>query len=92
MTIDSKDDLTRLVCGGLVGVMNDHGGAITKGDAFSVAKRVAGVLADELKKLGASKCADAGLRLRVQELEQEVSLLRKQRAGMLSQLRSRPVR
>jgi hypothetical protein len=89
MTIDSKDDLARLVCGGLVAVMNDHGGAITKSDAFSVAKRVAGALAEELKRLGAAGCADAGMRLRVRELEQEVATLRRQKAGMLSQLRSR---
>lgn len=81
MNLSSKDDLTRLVGGCIRDAIRAHG-PITTTNAESATKRVAGSLLDRLIALGKEACADAGLRLLVQQLERELKLSRRQQDGL----------
>jgi hypothetical protein len=80
MNIESKDDLARLVSGVLRSAIKDHG-PVTATNLASASKRIAGPLAEEFKKL-ADKSTDVGLKLKLEQQEQEIRLLKKQNNGL----------
>jgi hypothetical protein len=76
-----RDDLARMVSGGLRDAICCHG-PITHQNLASATKRVAGHVADRLIALGREACADAGLRVLLARTETELKLARKQRNSL----------
>jgi hypothetical protein len=78
----SKEDLARLVSGGLRDVIKMHG-PVTIQNVDIASTRLTGNLVDEFIRLGKAACADVGLRLEIERLTRDLAKCRKQRARIM---------
>ena len=82
MNLFSKEELARLVSGGLRDVIKTHE-PVSIQNVDSASTRVTGKLVDEFIRLGKAACAEVGLRLENERLTRELAQVRKQRARLL---------
>jgi hypothetical protein len=78
----SKEELARLVSGGLRDVIKLHG-PVSIQNVDTATTRVTGNLVDEFIRLGKAACAEAGLRLEIERLTRDLAKCRKQRARIM---------